>query len=541
LTDSNAETHDRASLITSSLGRPREDEDLDSQQSLPSLEKSIEEAQQALQGRPGVSIRRRLSVGFLLWFLASLGLAIASIVLISRIRNKVAFMEAATNYTFEIQQARRFEKNYFLYRTNLDDALVHVQNAHAILEGERHDIAAVVGHSGTETMARHLQLYQNLLSRLKEIERSNGPNGESSELTEIEEQLREHGAEMVTVAEDLVSEERRSVNSMLLMSQRIPVAFLGILILLIVYLASFISGQVLAPLNRMMGYSRRIAHGDFTPITPRKKYHDEFSELAMAMNHMIHQLVHRQEMLMKAHKLKAVGTLTAGVAHELNNPINNIILTASMLQEDFKELSEDECLELVNDLVSQSERAQKIVRNLLDFARESEVELESHKVQDIVEETLRLASNQIKLSKVKVEGEMDENVPAIYGDRQQLAEVFLNLVLNALDAMPEGGTFKIKILNTQNRESVAIKFEDTGVGIPKQHLRDIFDPFFTSKKAAKGTGLGLSVSLGIIQKHGGDIHVESEVGKGTVFTVLLPVAKVPADIGNRIDSATPAV
>jgi signal transduction histidine kinase len=532
------ETHNGASFTTSSVGEARDDERADSPQSAPSFEERIAEAQQALTGRPGISIRKRLSIGFLLWFLSSLGLAVVSIVLVSRIQTKVAFMEAAAAYTFEIQQARRFEKNYLLYQTNLTDAQLHVHNASTILEREGENMAAAVGVIPFDTMAGHLRRYEELIYQLVEPGQINGTNQDGSQLHEIEEELREHGAEMVTVAEHLVSEERKAVNSMLVMSQRIPVAFLGIFILLIIYFASFISRQVVATLNRMVGYSRRIAHGDFTPITPIRKYHDEFSELAVAMNYMMHQLVYRQELLMKAHKLKAVGTLTAGVAHELNNPINNIILTASMLQEDFKELSDDECLDLISDLVGQSERAQKIVRNLLDFARESEVELESHSIQDIVEETLQLASNQIKLSKVKVEGEMDENIPAIYGDRQQLDQVFLNLMLNALDAMPKGGVLRIKILNTKDHESVIVKVEDTGVGIPKQHLREIFDPFFTSKKAAKGTGLGLSVSLGIIQKHGGDIHVESEVGKGTVFTVLLPVAKVPADIGNRVESGT---
>ncbi len=504
----------------------------------PSLEERVKEAQRALKQRPSVSLRRRLSVGFLLWFLSSLGLAIVSIALISRIRTKVVFMEAAAKYTFEIQQARRFEKNYFLYRTNLSDALEHVHNARAILEREGHNIAAVVGRSGFDTMAGHLNRYEELISELLRIDQSTAANPDSSQLNQIEDELREHGAQMVAVAEAVVSQERESVNSMLAMSQRIPVAFVAILVLLMVYLTSLISTQVLATLKRMVGYSRRIAEGDFTPITPIRKYHDEFSELSVAMNHMMYQLLHRQELLMTAHKLKAVGTLTAGVAHELNNPINNIILTASMLHEDFKELSDEECLELVNDLVVESERAQKIVRNLLDFARESEAELESHSVQGIIEETLRLASNQIKLAKVKVEGEMEENLPEIYGDRQQLVQVFLNLVLNALDAMPDGGVLRIKIFNTKDRESVAVTFEDTGVGIPKQHLRDIFDPFFTSKKAAKGTGLGLSVSLGIIQRHGGDIRVESEVGKGTVFTVVLPVAKVPADIGTSFDGTS---
>lgn len=531
------ETHSPPPRIAGSFKEARDRERVDSQPSTLDSDKNAEEAQRALRERPGVSIRRQLSLGFGLWFLLTLAIALVSILIISRIRTKLVFMEATTNYTFEIQQARRFEKNYFLYRTNLDDALEHVHNARAILEKERQNIAAVVGQSGFNTMAEHLKRYEELIFQLVRIDKQNEANPDASQLNDIEGELRKHGAEMVAVAEDLVSKERKSLNSMLLMSQRIPVAFLGILILLIIYLAVFLSKQVLSPLNRMMGYTRRIAQGDFTPIVPRRKYHDEFSELAMAMNHMMYQLVYRQELLMKAHKLKAVGTLTAGVAHELNNPINNIILTASTLHEDFKEMSDEECLELVNDLVGESERAQKIVRNLLDFARESEVELESHTVQGIVEKTLRLASNQIKLAKVTVQGEIEENVPTIYGDRQQLEQVFLNLVLNALDAMPDGGVLGIKIANTEDRESVAVRFEDTGVGIPKQHLRDIFDPFFTSKKAAKGTGLGLAVSLGIVQRHGGDIRVESEVGKGTVFTVLLPVTKVPADIGDPFDDA----
>jgi len=493
-----------------------------------------EEAPQAIEKRPSLSIRRQLSLGLLLWFLLTLTLVVVSMVMISRIIAKLAFLEAATNYTFEIQQARRFEKNYFLYRTNLAEALEHVHNARGILEEQGGNIIAVIGRRAYDTMAQHVEQYEELLCRLPGGK--NGPRTAptAARLAEIEVQLRAHGAEMVALAEDLVLKERTSASSMLTISQRVPVAFLAILLLVMVYLAVFISRRVLSPLNRMMAATRSVAQGDFTALVWERKHRDEFSELALAMNHMMQQVVCRQELLVRTHKLKAIGTLTAGVAHELNNPINNIILTASVLQEDFRDLSEAECLHLVNDLVGESERAQKIVRNLLDFARESEVELESHKVQDIVEETLRLAGNQIKLAKVKVEGEVEEHLAAVYGDRQQLEQVFLNLVLNALDAMPGGGVLRIKLCNTDDREFVAIQFEDTGVGIPKQHLRDIFDPFFTSKKAAKGTGLGLSVSLGIVQRHGGDIRVESEVGKGSVFTVLLPVTKVPADVGNPL-------
>jgi signal transduction histidine kinase len=483
-----------------------------------------EEAQRALRERPRISIRYRVAAGFLIWIILSLGITIFSIIIISQIQKKLHFMQAADKYTFEIQQARRFEKNYFLYHTNLNDALEHVHYARAILDREGSNMAPVVGEREYKIMAQHLSRYEELLSKLKGVSSSSVQHGD------IEAELREHGAEMVSVAEELVAKERKSVNSMLRTSQRIPMAFLGVLILFIIYFAHVIARQVLAPLQRLRRASSRIADGDLTPIMPGKGYRDEFSGLAMAMNHMLMQLVRRQDMLVAAHKLKAVGTLTAGVAHELNNPINNIMLTAAMLFEDYPDLPDEERLDMVNDLVKESERAQKIVRNLLDFARESGIESEQHDVQMIIEETLQLASNQIKLAKVKVKGEIATNLPPIFGDRRQLEQVFLNMVLNALDAMPDGGTLTISCRNTKDREFVAIDFADTGIGIPKERISDIFNPFFTTKPDAKGTGLGLSVSLGIIKQHGGDIKVKSEIGKGTTFTVLLPVAQVPAAI-----------
>ncbi|NIM51957.1 MAG: HAMP domain-containing protein [Gemmatimonadales bacterium] len=488
-----------------------------------------EEAQRALRERPKLSIRRRLSVGFLVWFVLSLGLAVISILTISQIKNKLHLTEAVDSYSFEIQQARRFEKNYFLYRTNLDDALEHVHNAQRILDTERDNMASVIGESAVRSMAGHVSRYEELLTQLQRLEGSEAAD-QQTEYADIETELREHGSEMVAVAQDLVARERRSVNAMLLISQRIPVAFLIVLILLIVYLTNFIARQMLAPLNRMVQAARRIAAGDVTPIVPRRKYHDEFSELALAMNHMMLQLDYRQNLLVEAHKLKAVGTLTAGVAHELNNPINNIMLTASMLLEDYADLSESERVDMVEDCVSESERAQRIVRNLLDFARESNIESGAIRAEELVEDTLQLATNQIKLAKVKVKGEVDHSLPPVYGDRQQLTQVFLNVVLNALDAMPGGGSLSISIGNTKDRDFVAFEFTDTGVGIPEDRLETIFDPFFTTKSDSKGTGLGLPLSLGIIKQHGGDIRVRSRVGEGTTFTVLLPVAKVPAHI-----------
>ncbi len=489
------------------------------------------EAQRALKERPSLSIRTKISLGFILLFFLSLGITIASVIMLIRIQDKLVFVESAESYMFEIQQARRFEKNYFLYGTNLDDALTHVHNAQQVLQVSRGEMSLVVGTHNFSTMAGHIQRYEELLSRLAEQEKQADGNL-SLQLDSIEEELRKHGAEIVNVAEQLVTKERESINTMIVISQRISILFLPLLLALIIYVTNFITRQMLQPLNRLMAATRRIAEGDFTPITPRRRYRDEFSELAMALNHMIYQLAHRQEMLVQAHKLKAVGTLTAGVAHELNNPINNIMLTAAILQEDYRSLSDEERLDMAKDLVDQAQRSQKIVRNLLDFARESEMKTELFQVRDLIEEVLRLTTNQMKIAKVKLKCRFADNLPAIHGDKTQLNQVFLNIVLNAVDAMPKGGV--LTIATGINQEYLKVEVSDSGVGIPEHILGSVFDPFFTTKATGKGTGLGLSVSLGIVRKHGGDIQVKSRLNEGTTFTVLLPTAKVPAKIATNL-------
>jgi len=488
-----------------------------------------EEAQRALRERPRLSIRSRLTGGLLLWLVLSLGSTVLSMVLMARIQAKLETVGAVDRYTFEIQQARRFEKNYFLYGTNLGDAMAQVRAAHAILDRDSASMGAVIGPGAVAAMGAQMQRYETLLWELHALP----PATRLREQARIEAQLRTEGADMVRVAEDLATQERRSVSRMLQMSQRVVLGFLVALVALITLLAVFIVREMLAPLNRFVLATRRIAEGDLTPITPRRRFHDEFSELAMAINYMTHELIRRQQLLVHTHKLKAIGTLTAGVAHELNNPINNIMLTAADLRERYDELSDADRLDMMGDLVSESDRARDIVRNLLDFARESEVELTPLEVEAIVTETLQLASNQVKLAAVKVQGEIEENLPPIYGDRHQLTQVFLNLVLNALDAMPRGGVLMITAEKSEDGNFVDIGFEDSGVGIPEKFLDSIFDPFFSSKKNAKGTGLGLSVSLGIVKQHGGDIRVTSKLGVGTMFTVSLPIARVPA----RMDAA----
>jgi|LQYC01.1.fsa_nt_gi Osmosensitive K+ channel histidine kinase len=496
------------------------------------MDKAETDAQKALQERPSFSIRARLSLGFFLFFILSFGVTVAALVIISRIESKLKFMEAVSIYTFEIQQARRFEKNFFLYRTNFNDALDNVHMAQQILFANGDKIKSVVGIKNYDIMLTHVERYEELLTRLPSLQKratGNAPQG----LDAIETELRTHGGEMVSVAQKLVDNERQSVDRMLSISKRVPLIFLIFLLLLIIYMVNFLARQMLGPLTRLMEATQQIAAGDFTPLRPARRYRDEFTNLAVALNRMIHELQHRQEVLIQSHKLQAVGTLTAGVAHELNNPINNIMLTADMLLEDYKDLCDEERLEMVKDLVDQAERSKRIVSNLLDFARESELKSEPLNIEKLINETIQLVSNQIKLSKVKPTLEVPSNLPPLHGDRQQLTQVLLNLILNALDAMPQGGLLKISARNSKERNFIEVQVSDTGVGIPEHLLPSIFDPFFSRKTSGKkGTGLGLSVSLGIIRKHGGDVRVESKINEGTTFIVVLPTAQIPADISS---------
>jgi signal transduction histidine kinase len=175
---------------------------------------------------------------------------------------------------------------------------------------------------------------------------------------------------------------------------------------------------------------------------------------------------------------------------------------------------------MLNDVFSQVERASKTVANLLDFTHRDQEEFEQVNLKRILERTIQLIANELKLSRIRLELDCNDNLPPIRGNQDNLQQVFLNLFINALQAMPDEGTLYVRAF--VENESLKVIVRDTGVGIPKDHINNIFDPFFTTKEIGKGTGLGLSVSYGIIQKHQGTISVESEVGKGTTFTIVLP-------------------
>jgi two-component system NtrC family sensor kinase len=244
----------------------------------------------------------------------------------------------------------------------------------------------------------------------------------------------------------------------------------------------------------------------------------------------ITERVELETQLSQADKMSSIGLLAAGVAHEVNTPLAVISSYAQMLA---KQLQGDpQKGPLMDKITRQTFRASEIVNNLLNFSRTSGTEFSEVDVNKIILETLALLEHQFKTTRIRVQDELTHHLPAITGNAGRLQQVFLNLFLNAKDAMPEGGTLRVL---TSNGDGVSVAVSDTGSGIPQEHIQRIYDPFFTTKTASregqgKGTGLGLSVTYGIIQEHSGKIRVDSRPGEGTTFYLDFPLMRKAVNV-----------
>ncbi|MGE5346480.1 MAG: sensor histidine kinase [Acidithiobacillales bacterium] len=480
------------------------------------------EAQRALFQRPRFSVVARIAAAFGALFVLLAGITVLAVVLISNLKVKQGSLERASAYEFEIQQARRYEKNFFLYGTNLDDALSSVHMAETYLERNREELESVLGARKLAGLRESLGAYRTGLERLLHLSQSPSA-APAEERLSLQTLLRRHGAQIVVDAEENLDRERLAVHAALNTALVSAVGFLVFMVVTMVLVAAFLARTVLQPVARFTRYMERIGAGDYSPITPVRKYRDEFSNLAMVMNRTLHELKAHQERLVHSERMAAVGSLTSGIAHELNNPLNNISLTTETLISDFASFPDEEKLRMLDQIFTQVERASATVRQLLDFTRKDQPAFTHVAVAGILESTLKLIGNELSLAKVEARLEADGNLPEVLGNPRNLQQVFLNLCLNGVQAMQKGGILAIRA-RRDGDALVRIDVGDSGVGIAPENLGKIFEPFFTTKEAGKGTGLGLTVVKSIVEKHGGRITVESGLGKGSTFTVFLPVA-----------------
>ncbi len=240
----------------------------------------------------------------------------------------------------------------------------------------------------------------------------------------------------------------------------------------------------------------------------------------------VSQRVRLEEQLVQTEKLTSLGLLAAGVAHEVNTPLAVISNYIQMLAKQLP--GEDPRHKIIEKIVKQTFRASEIVNNLLNFSRTGAVEFTEVDLNAVIEETLSLVAHPFKSARVSVIKSLDSGLPPVLGSVNRLQQVFLNLFMNARDAMPDGGMLEVR--TAAQNGFVEVEVTDTGGGIPREHLNRIFDPFFTTKASGRGTGLGLSVSYGIIKEHAGKIDVRSTPGKGTSFRLEFPVARKAVNV-----------
>jgi two-component system, NtrC family, sensor kinase len=416
-----------------------------------------------------------------------------------------------------VLEIRRYEKNYLLYGLEEDfsENQRYSQKALELLATIVPDVQNLKVASQLETFKKDLLAYQGLMEQLAEPGQRNNPNHRI-----LEEQLRTRGKVLVDLSVKLVAFERLRIlqildtlKTQLLISLVVFLAFMGFFIYIV-------SRKIVVPLRVIENTTGRIAKGDFKPL-PVLDTRDETQRVVEAFNRMVAELERRQDQLVQGKKMSSLGVLTAGIAHQLNNPLNNISTSCQIILEELDQSDLGFVRKMLTNVEQEVYRARDIVKGLLEFSRVREFSLKPTPLEDVVKRSVRLISSQVPPGIDVVEEIPGELILEL--DAQRMQEVFLNLLMNATQAIKETpGEIRIAAAPDPTREEVVITVEDTGVGIPKDQLDRIFDPFYTTKEVGVGTGLGLSIVYGIIEKHHGHIAVDSKEGEGTRFTIRMP-------------------
>lgn len=437
-------------------------------------------------------------------------------------RNLEAFVaegqHASDLTTSFILHLRLMEKNYMLFRDKesygrLNDALSQLKNVTPFCYKCRPYIDAIHGLFSTyeisDNISNEIQLAGN---RLEEITGM------------------------------MAMREREKIGSFLTRTKLILIAALILLSTLGPLLVYKTASYIVAPIKRLGEITKKISGGEMGLRAPLRE-HDETYSLAKSFNTMLDklQLTHnsletsmellkqKQAQLVESEKRASLGLLVSGVAHELNNPLYNISLTAGAMREDAKDLSPEEIDEYTNDIVTESKRAHNIVENLLEFARarKSSV-MEKLDIVRVLGESARLVANQLRINKIELKRDLPDTQLFIKGNQSKLEQIFVSISTNAIQAMKSGGTLTFSLRPDSESGSAVIKISDTGPGISQEDIKNIFEPFFTTKPVGEGTGLGLSVCKSLVQEHHGEIEAESILGEGTTFVIKFPMLKEPA-------------
>jgi two-component system NtrC family sensor kinase len=465
-----------------------------------------------------MTIKQRIIIAVLIQAIMIFIIGIFVYLSFNNVLSKLRSIEIIDDVNIALLEMRKTEKNYFLYHdpNALKELAKLGEERYGIILSSKSYVVPILHKSGRKNYDRLLDILKEYLSLAN--------NAISTKVVphDFEGKLRTMGQDLTSVSELLLKQERENVSRTINNNVLMLITSLGVILIIQLILWQYFFSLIIQELTVMERMIKMVSEGRFhevavKPISP----HNEIEIAVKAISDMARKLEKREDEILQAGKLASLGVLISGVAHELGNPLNNISLMAQTYLSVYDMLGDEEKKNFMGDVYTQTERIRKIVENLLDFSRQKKQELQEWDLKEIVQMSLSLVANHLKLAKVRQQVVIPDNLPQVYVDASQIEQVLVNLFINAIQAMPEGGDLLVNGSYDPKSANLILEIRDTGIGIQKDILPNIFDPFFTTK-STKGTGLGLSVSYGIIRQHHGDISVESEEGQGTRFIIKLP-------------------
>jgi signal transduction histidine kinase len=489
-----------------------------------------------------ISLRRKIILTFCLFLLVGGTIWFINYLKQQQLGQTLQCLDNVQDLFNTILEARRYEKNYFLTleHRNLNDALSYVHQGEEALSNIMEGQTGRILVDNLDGTLEKLRNYKDSLEALQghyENDAVGFPEEFMVDLSTHQEQVRTTGKRITRDLEVMVKNQRQYVSQLMTDASTYHFIAFGAILTLCVFTALYLVFNVNRPLKSIEDATEKITNGDYNDI-PVLSTGDEFESLVISLNHMIAELHRRSEQLIQSEKMASLGTLTSGVAHELNNPLNNMSTSVQILLEELEGGDMEYKKQLLRDTETQIERARDIVKALLEFSRDRSFTPKPVHFRDLVSQTLKLIKGEVPAN-MKIEVDVPDSIEAEM-DPRRIQQVLINLILNGAQAMDGRGRLHIVAWEEKEGDNGGFCFQvrDTGQGISPEDLPKIFDPFFTTKgvghkDVGQGSGLGLPVSQGIIEQHGGWMKAEAEVGKGSTFTVFLPgrrPSRAPSEI-----------
>jgi signal transduction histidine kinase len=445
--------------------------------------------------------------------------------------------EVVSDLKDAVLEMRREEKNLFLYgdKEALERAAQESERSQRILQQHHNTLKHMWPSTTSEETLKHLKHYRERLQKW--------PQTATDDPVALQAQIRLLGHRIHLTIEDLDKQQRLLLERAVSKSQWILILFLGLIGLSISIVGQLLKRAVVTPLKQLESRLMPIAKGRFNQLQPPSRDR-EFVAFTDGFNRMLRELEIRKRRMLQSEKLASVGILSAGVAHELNNPLSNISTSCQLLLEELREAPPEQLENWLRQIDNETERGRHIVRTLLEFGCQRVFEKQPLKLFELIDETRLIIGKTLAQASVRLSLNIPEEL-RIRADKQRLQQLFINLIQNALNAggdeelelrisamLCDRGVAKIpqdaevagslQCLNQDEERFVEILVSDNGPGIPSEHLSRIFDPFFTTSEPGQGVGLGLFIAQEIVREHDGCLAIASRPGRGTQVIVLLP-------------------